>query len=302
MPKVSVIVPTYNSERFIAEALESVAAQTLGDFEVVVVDDGSVDHTVRIAHQFANRLRMQVVEQPNAGPSSARNTGIRVAGGEYCAFLDSDDLMLPHRLEWQAQALDSDPTLGLVHSDLETFNERGTVHKSRLAFSNPCGGYVLEKLLLDNFITTSTVMARKASLVDAGLFDTRRRLSEDFELWLKICERAPIAYIDRPVTRYRSRSGSLSDDKLRTGLAALSVVMDFWSIHPEYRAANTRLFRRSMAAHMAGIGAAATSQGQVRTALAHLLGSLRYRFDDVETWKWLAKAILVPVRRGNYSS
>lgn len=296
MPRVTVVIPTYNAATYLAETLESVAAQTFRDFEVLIVDDGSRDQTIELARGFATRIPMRIVEQANAGPAAARNNGVRQSRGEYVAFIDSDDLMLPRRLEAQVAMLDADPSLGLVHTDLMTFDDRGVLHTTRRAFSDPCGGQVLDKLLIDNFITTSTVMAPRTRLLEIGLFDEARRISEDFELWLRMAGRWSVGYVDEAVVKYRRRPGSLSEDKLRTGLAALDVVEAWWRAHPDYARTHHALRRRSLARHLEVAGSAAVSQGRTATGLKCLARALRLAPTHVTTWKWIVKAMLAPLR------
>jgi glycosyltransferase involved in cell wall biosynthesis len=233
-----------------------------------------------------------MITQANAGPAAARNAGITAARGRYCAFTDSDDLMLPTRLAEQAARLEAEPELGLVYSDLETFDDNGTIHATRRAFSSPQEGMVLEHLLLDNFITTSAVMAPKERLIEAGLFDPKRRVSEDFDLWLRIAYRWRIGFIDRPLVRYRRRPGSLSDDKVRTGQSALSVIEAFWQANPEYARLHPDLARRSVARHLLAAGSAAATQKRRSLALSYLTRALRLEASNVSTWKWLIKAAL----------
>src|SRR3954454_18671048 len=139
-PAVSVIIPAYNAAHHIVESLASVQQQTLKDVEVIVVDDGSKDATVATVAPFASSLDLVLIEQANAGAAAARNVGILHARSRYCAFLDADDVMLPERLELQVRLLDEQPDVALVHTDLVTFNEQGTVHHTRRVFSNPLGG------------------------------------------------------------------------------------------------------------------------------------------------------------------
>src|SRR5216117_1951628 len=136
MTTVSVVIPAFNAEQHIGEALSSIRDQTLPDVEVILIDDGSTDGTLREAERFADSLDLTIVRQANAGPSAARNSGIRTARGRYCAFLDADDIMLPELLAAQSALLDSDPDLGLVLTDVMTFNEAGTVHRTRWSLSD----------------------------------------------------------------------------------------------------------------------------------------------------------------------
>src|SRR5260221_13338575 len=136
-PLVSVVIPAFNAEAHIAEVLDSVRQQTLHDLEVILVDDGSTDGTVREAQRLAGDLDLTVMCQANAGPAAARNAGIRRARGRYCAFVDADDLMLPQRLAAQADLLDREPGTGLVFTDLMTFDDGGVICRTRREFSDP---------------------------------------------------------------------------------------------------------------------------------------------------------------------
>jgi glycosyltransferase involved in cell wall biosynthesis len=294
VPAVTIIIPAFNVERYIGAALQSICDQTLRDAEVIVVDDGSTDGTIAEVERFADVLDLIVVGQANAGPAAARNAGLRRAQGRYCAFLDSDDLMLPERLAEQVEMLDGDPEIGLVHTDLMTFDDRGVIHRTRRAFSDPCGGMVLERLLLDNFITTSTVMARTACLIEVGMFPENRRVSEDFELWLKIAARWKIGFVDRPLVQYRRRPGSLSDDKLMTARCALDVVEAFWRDHPSHRQQQPAVYRRSLARHLATAGSAALAGGQRSTAVRYMARSLALDPWKRRSWRSLAKTLLRP--------
>ena len=296
MPRVTVLIPTYNAAAYLTETLESVCTQTFRDIELLIVDDGSRDDTLAIARRFESRVALRIIEQPNAGPAAARNNGVRQARGELVAFIDSDDIMLPGRLEAQVAMFDANPALGLAHTDLMTFDDRGVIHTTRRAFSDPCGGQVLDKLLIDNFITTSTVMAPRDRLIEVGLFDEARRISEDFDLWLRMAERWSVGYVDEPVVKYRRRPGSLSEDKLRTGMAALDVVETWWRAHPGYARDRRALRRRSLARHLEVAGSAAVAQGRTATGLKCLARALALAPAHGATWKWIVKALLAPVR------
>ena len=290
-PPITVIIPAFNAARHIGDALGSICDQTLRGIEVLVVDDGSTDDTVRVVDRFAGRLELSIIRQSNSGPAAARNVGIRRARARYCAFLDADDVMLPGRLAAQVVLLDADPELGLVHTDLKTFDERGVIHRTRRAFSDPCGGMVLDRLLLDNFITTSTVAAPTQRLIEAGLFGEDRRVSEDFELWLKMAARWKVGFIDQPLVHYRRRPGSLSDDKLATARCALSVVQSFWRDNPHYRKREPAVYRRSIAAHLATAGTAALALRQRPAAFGYLVRALALDPSRSRAWRSLAKVV-----------
>lgn len=133
--------------------------------------------------------------------------------------------------------------------------------------------------------------------MEVGLFGEARRVSEDFELWLRLAVRWKVGFIDAPLVQYRRRRGSLSEDKLATGQSALEVIDAFWREHSEYRKSHPEIYRKSLAHHLAIAGSAALDQGKQRTAFAYLLRSLVQVPWEPRSWKGLAKAIVRPVLR-----
>lgn len=294
-PRVTVVIPAYNAERYIGEALASVHAQTLRDLEVLLVDDGSTDATIREAERFVGKLDLSIVRQANAGPSAARNNGIRRARGRFCALLDADDVMLPELLATQVALLEADRDLALVITDVMTFDERGIINPKRWNFSEIHHGTFLDRLLLDNFVTTSAVMAPKQRLLEAGLFSEDRRVAEDYELWLRMAARWKATIVERPLVRYRYLHGSLSHDKLYSSRCALEVIQAFWQEHPEHRRSHPQVYRRSLGRHLANAGAAARAEGNRGAALAYIAKSLAHAPGELKPWKELAK-VLLPIR------
>ncbi len=295
MPKVTVIMPAYNAEAYIGDALRSVAAQTMQDLEVVVVDDGSTDGTVEAARAFADSFELAVLEQKNRGPSAARNLAIRSARGRYCAFLDADDIMLPELLAEQSAVLDADADVGLVFTDIVTFDDGGTIKEAywRLADTrNP-----FARLVEDNFVTTSAVMAPTERLIAAGLFPEDRRVAEDYELWLELAVRWKMSVIPRSLVRYRYASGSLSSNRLYSARCALEVIEEFWRRHPDLRRSEPSLYRRSIARHTRNMGVAALAENRRCAAFRYLVKAVCGDPGRVTTWKALAK-VLLPVHHG----
>jgi len=185
-PLVSVIIPVYNAERFIAQTLESVAAQTYANFEVIVVDDGSSDGSRAAIEPFLADTRFKLIAQANAGISAARNTAIRASSGEFIALLDNDDLWLPQKLCKQIEIAAGNPETGMIFTNAELFGESGVIGKyypDRASYPKPD---ILEHLLEENPFCAGTMMVRKSCLDDFGLFDETLPGVDDYEMWLRL--------------------------------------------------------------------------------------------------------------------
>lgn len=183
---VSVVIPAYNAASFIQATLNSVRAQTFTNYEIIVVNDGSPD-TPKLELALQPYLsEIQYIKQPNGGPSSARNSAIRQARGKYIAFLDSDDLWLPQHLARQVELLEKDPALGLVYSNavhIEGYTPVG------VAFANTPQSLpvTFEALLRErSTVNTSSAVASRQAILDAGLFDESMDRCEDYDLWLRM--------------------------------------------------------------------------------------------------------------------
>jgi glycosyltransferase involved in cell wall biosynthesis len=205
MPTVSVIIPAYNAEPFVAETVESVLHQTYQDLEIIVVDDGSTDRTAAALEEFGDRVR--VLRQANAGVAAARNAGVRMASGSWIAFLDADDLWLPHKLERQL-LLQHAP---LVYTDRFNIGARGELPVVQSEVTKMHDGDVFMPLLLEgNFITNSSVLIRRNVFDAAGGFASGVSPAEDWDLWLRVAEQHPVAFCPEPLVRYRFHSDGAS--------------------------------------------------------------------------------------------
>jgi len=228
-PTISVIVPAYNTAQFISETIGSVFAQTFRDYEVIIVNDGSPD-TAELKGVIAPYLdRVVYIEQENRGIAGARNTGIRRARGEYVAFLDSDDCYLPGFLEEQLSLLRQEPRADLVYADAAVFGERVAGTPTCMQRCPSAGPVTLESLLSDRCqVITSTVVARRQAVIDAGLFDESFREAEDYELWLRLAlGGASMRYQYKVLGRYRVRPGSLSSSDERMSVSLIQVLENF---------------------------------------------------------------------------
>ena len=190
--KVSVIVPTHNRAHTLARALDSVLAQTRPADEIIVVDDGSDDETGQALERFTT---VRVLRQENLGVSAARNAGIRAASGDWLALLDSDDVWLPEKLAWQCALIAAHPDHRLCHG-----NERWLRHGEplkQLSKHRKRGGDIFEDCLPLCVISPSAVMLRHDLLTEVGLFDENLPACEDYDLWLRICAREPVLYVEQ---------------------------------------------------------------------------------------------------------
>ena len=208
MPKVSVIIPAYNAMTYLPETLESVLQQTFTDFEVLIVDDGSLDNIV----QWANGLtddRVKFIFQSNEGVSTARNLAISKASGDYIAFLDADDLWEKTKLEKQAQFLDDNPTVGLVATWMILTDKQGNPGvEVKIDFEQ---GNIRKELIEISLIPCGSIpMVRRVCFDKVGLFDPTLRFGEDWEMWTRIAADYDFGLIKETLVYYRQHSTNSS--------------------------------------------------------------------------------------------
>lgn len=208
LPRVSVIIPTHNHARFVAQAVESALAQTYPNVEVVVVDDGSTDETRNLLSRYEGQINY--IYQENQGPSAARNTGFLASQGDYLLFLDSDDLIPPNKLELQVPLLEVRPDFGLVYSGWQYINEDGT---QVLGEARPVRqGQLLKDLLRGSFFCIpGAALIRRECLERAGLFDESLRGEADTDMWIRLARAGyAFGYVDQVLLQYRIVQGSMS--------------------------------------------------------------------------------------------
>ena len=238
MPKISVIIPTYNTERFVEQAIRSVMYQTERDIEVIVVDDGSSDGSMELINKLAeDDTRIRVLKNTRQkGVSGARNTGLLAADGEWIGFLDSDDIMTHDSLDMRMGALQNYPNCSWVGGDFAMISETGSsvvaewfVSKDNIMqalqdFVGPNGLYFIRdpvKLFLDQtvIIWTGTVLIHRSLVEKVGLFNETMSHGEDIDYWYRLGAYGDFLFVPKVVANYRQRSGSASKalDKLVKG-------------------------------------------------------------------------------------
>ena len=241
MPKVSVVIPTFNYGRYVGEAIASVLAQTHMDIELVVVDDGSTDNTAEVVGRFPDP-RLRYVRQENRGLAGARNTGIRESSAEYIGFLDSDDSWLPRRLERQLPLLEDD-AVGHVCCGYFVKDESAGTIVTRAP--SPLRGDVLRTLAVENRIAGSatTSLIRRSLFDRIGLFDETLRACEDWDVWLRLARVTRFDYVDEPLATIRLHSSNMMRETDRMESSMTRVIRRFYAdttLSPSIRGLESR--------------------------------------------------------------
>ena len=210
---VSVIIPVYNAQQLVKAALGSAVGQTYQDSEIIVVNDGSTDDTSRAVKNFidANRFAtIRYIYQNNAGPSAARNRGIKESLGKYIAFLDSDDIWEQDKLAKQIGYMKKNNLKGLCCTGYNFVDESGVVTGTHRLFYRS-KSEVLRALFTKNIVSTcSTVIANRECFDAVGLFDESLCVAEDWDMWIRIIRKFDFAHIPEPLAKVRVRIGSQS--------------------------------------------------------------------------------------------
>jgi glycosyltransferase involved in cell wall biosynthesis len=207
LPLVSVIIPTFNRASLVREAIASVLAQTYPRIELIVVDDGSNDDTPAVIETFHTALTL--LRQPHMGVSSARNRGVAASHGELVAFLDSDDLWLPHKVTAQVAVFQEHPQTQACYTD-EIWIRRGVRVNQRLIHQK-YDGWIFLPSLARCIISPSSIMLRRSLWNQLGGFDERFPACEDYDLWLRLALVAPVHFLpERLIVKHGGHSDQLS--------------------------------------------------------------------------------------------
>jgi glycosyltransferase involved in cell wall biosynthesis len=272
-PTVSAVIPVHNGENFLAEAVESVLAQTRPVLEVVVVDDGSTDGTAAIAQGFGGCVRH--VPQPQGGVSAARNRGAREARGDLIAFLDHDDAWLAHKLELQVAALRAEPAT-MAMCALQPVTEEGRdLEVKRLG---PSAALAEGMLLFDGtpiVSCSSTGVIDRLRFISMGGFDERLSTSADWDLLLRVALEGSVAYVDEPLVRYRVHDRNMSRDIAATE-RDMSLAFDKAFEHPALPPAMRRRRREAYGRLYRMLAGSYRDAGERRQAIRAFARAVRH--------------------------
>jgi len=244
--RISVVIPSYNRRHTLERALLSVFQQTSSVDEVILVDDGSTDGSSEMVRQLFTQVN--VITQPNLGVSAARNRGIAAARFEWIALLDSDDSWLPQKIDQIRKAQKLQPGFVLYHSD-EIWMRRG-VRVNPMKKHRKSGGWIFEQCLPLCAISPSATVISKSTVESLGMFDEQLPACEDYDLWLRLCHRFPVHYINQPlITKYGGHDDQLSQqhpvmDRFR--IRALHRLLTHETLKLEFRNAAEAMLSRKL--------------------------------------------------------
>jgi glycosyltransferase involved in cell wall biosynthesis len=269
-PTISVVVPAYNEERHIAEALDSVLAQTRSPLEVIVIDDGSTDETLAVVDRYRERIR--VIRQENRGCPGAFDTGFREAQGEFVALCPADDIWEPEKLEWQQDALRERPEVDVIFGAARRFGLARGDHDRPARSGVLEGHWFAGEMYRRNLIPDPSAVVRRSLYLDMGGYEAL--VGEDYEFWMRaLASGAVFCFDPRLVVRLREHGGNLSYRAL-----------DIWEtnhlIHERYAdlAGDPELVRRTLAHDLLMIGYCQAALGRGTEARRSFRSSLEKRF------------------------
>jgi glycosyltransferase involved in cell wall biosynthesis len=304
-PKVSIVIPSYNDEIFIGDALGSVFSQTYKEWEAIVVDDGSTDNTVKIAKGFGDRVK--VIEQSNSGSAVARNRGISEARAPLIAFLDADDIWTPDKLEIQMKFLEINKGANFVFCSWSEWNWPAAPNPLKLYKNNQPdsseaiktdptkSGWLYSDLLEDCFIQTSSTIIKKELLIEVGMFDSRLRRGQDYDLWLRCSRITKIFKLKRIACFYRIHSSSITSrcHPVNYGAIILEKAIAKWGIHdPRCKKIKRLKVHKHICTEWRTFSIGQMKANRPMKAFKAILSALRWWPLDALTWKLITKLII----------
>jgi Glycosyl transferase family 2 len=239
--KVSVVIPAYNGDRYLAAAIDSVLGQTYQDYEIVVVDDGSTDNTAQVVKQYGKAVRY--LSQTNQGVAASRNLGLAAAMGDYIAFLDQDDFFLPHKLSSQVALLDRNADLGMVNSGWQIFHgDLSDSQNENQAAVQPwqqIPQLTAANLIIWKPVFLGAMLFRRHWLERARGFNTTLEQTPDVDLVMRLAKiGCPAAWVEQVTVKYRQHETNASHDALRQAQELNQITADFFtqsSLAPEIK-------------------------------------------------------------------
>lgn len=312
---VSIIIPAYNSSKYIEEAVDSCIIQLKNNDEIVIVDDGSIDETVAVLKKYSNFDNVKYIYQKNGGPASARNTGMKCATGAYISFLDSDDTLLDGSIDARRTFLDSHSEVSFVFSDhyLKRTVEDFTRKHSDVLLLEKLKKFIVSGNKNDIIVSTNgiahvylsnpcfhfnTVMMRRDCLERCGYFNEDLLCAEDTEMMLRLLMSTKFfGYLDFPTSNYNYFRNGISTNPERAILQHINFFLHIYNMH----GLNKKYIHERIASKYVDLSRHYLIEKDLKKSISVLLSSFKYRKLNFEAYKMLVKAFLSLVEKpGNF--
>ena len=302
-PRISVVIPCFNGERYVEAAIRSVLAQEWPGIEIIVVDDGSTDRSAALVQATFPRVR--VVQQLNQGVAAARNKGIEQAKGDWIAFLDADDIWLDGKLKRQWEQLRANPDVRMNYTAWKVWQSEDPTPPAAFVkqlqsragdsqyWAGP-SGWVYPALLLDCVVWTSTVLAHRSVFEEVGNFDSSMRVGEDYDFWLRASRVTQILRVPQPLALYRTHAASITKSAPTKNYQGIVIkrALDRWALtSPDGTSANRTEVYRVLARTWSDFGGMSLAAGKVAQAWHAGVMSIKTHWQQLAGWKVLAKTI-----------
>lgn len=296
IPTITAIIPTYNRANYICEAIDSVLAQSHPLDEIIVIDDGSTDNTRELLDSYGNRI--EYFSQCNRGPGAARNYGMRVAKGDFLAFLDSDDVWVPDKTRIQLQMFNNFPDLDIVFGDMANFSQdrdnnvpeikNRQIHDYCAAHSSHIE-HILDCLVIDNIIPTPTVIIRKSCISKIGFFDDRFTIAEDFDYWLRAARCCRFGFTNAVLIKRRRHGNNLVNNWPNRMISRIEVLERFRKDYHDLSPQTLYLLARQLDKTRYDLGSHFFRKGDYVCAWEHLKKCSHAKIFNM---KWCLKVVI----------
>ncbi|MBN1353399.1 MAG: glycosyltransferase, partial [Candidatus Omnitrophica bacterium] len=294
-PKVTVLMPVYNGERFLREAVKSILNQTYTDYELLIIDDASRDSSAEIINSFSDRRIRFVKNKKNMGQMNTMNKGLGLVSGEYIARMDQDDISLPGRLEKEVKVLDANPEIPLVFSDTYIIDSKGKRRKKTVLDRVKAG----EKCDFNGFlrgdfhICQCTTLIRRSIFDKVGLYNPAYKITAEHELYhFRILFDHEIKFIKEPLTEYRLYGGNTTSDVERTSNEIMDAMVKFTKkAIPGYQ---QKLLKNAISMQLATLALCKLFARKRKTSIATALRAMRLNIRNIKACAVLACAFLLP--------
>lgn len=295
LPKISVIIPVFNGERFIKKTIQSVIDQDYKNIEIICIDDGSTDNTKReITNNFPSVFYFY---QSNKGPAAARNHGIKKATGEYIAFLDSDDTWLPEKISLQMDYIFKNTGAKIVHTNIKT--KVGDVIHDTIYPTNHQDGRIFENLLLQNgSVVCSTLLVKRDCFDKTGIFDEELITAEDVHLYLRLAYYYDFHFLNRALIIKNHHDANLTNpNNIHYGSGAIPALEKIERLFPQYSRRNSKIMRRAFFLRARLRAISFLQKGDYKNAIRFFIQAFKYDKTARNFASVFKQAIRIPFAR-----